>query len=175
MALDLLMTVDCSEVKTKGESQHSVKDVSGKDAIDIRSWDFTVNQTAMMGSQGKTAGRASFSDISITKPLDSSTPSLFLISASGASVKNVTIYGVKTGGTGGPEVFYKVIMDNVLISEVTNTSVENSEDQSVLEILETVKFNVGKVQVAYKPTDKVSQKLGAEAITGWDIITNKKA
>ncbi|WP_326523448.1 Hcp family type VI secretion system effector [Sphingomonas sp.] len=171
MALDLLMTVKSGDPKIEGESQH--KKFEGKKAIDIRSWAYAVNQPSQMGSAGKTTGRANFSDISITKPIDASTPALFLACAAGSVLDEVVIHAVKTGGVGGTDIFYTITMQSVVISQVKDESVID-EEGGVVEILESVTFNPARVKVGYAPTHKDSGKIEAEKTAGWDIIKNVK-
>lgn len=162
--LDLFLKLD----KIEGESK---KD-GHPDEIDISSWSFAATQPVSMGSNNAgTTGKVQMSDISITKPVDKSSPKLFLACCSGERIPNAVITGQKATGQGGQKVFYKVAMQDVVVAQVRNDYIH--EDTTLDTITETVTLNPAKINVSYWTIDN-SGTPGSEVKTGWDLQANKK-
>ncbi|WP_127532902.1 Hcp family type VI secretion system effector [Paenibacillus kobensis] len=78
----------------KGESQ----DAQYRDAIEINSFSFGVTNPAQITKGGgSSSGKATYSDIQLTKFLDSASLDLLKNAATGKSIKNGTLYFFKNG------------------------------------------------------------------------------
>lgn len=142
--------------------------------IDISSWSFSANQAVSMGNNSAgTTGKVQMSDISVTKPVDIASPKLFLACCSGERIKSALITGQKSTGAGGQKVFYKVEMEDVVLSQVRNDYQSGTETGDLATIIETVIMNPSKIKVSYWPFDNTGTP-GSEIKTGWDLQTNKK-
>lgn len=159
MAADMFLKLD----GIKGEST----DKAHKEWIDIMSFTFGVSQsgTASMGG-GAGAGKASFSDLAITKRADASTPMLMLNCASGAHIKQADLVVRKAGGN--QEEYYKVKMTDLLVSSFSNGG---SDGDSVP--LEQVSMNFSKIEFEYRP-QTAQGTLGPPSKAGWDLKQNVK-
>ena len=90
MALDIFLKLD----GIKGEAQ----DHKYKDEIDVLSWSWGASQSGTThGGSGSGAGKVSIQDLSITKYLDKSSPTLFQHCANGKHIKKGTLILRKAG------------------------------------------------------------------------------
>lgn len=126
-----------------------------------------VLSNAVDSNTGGSSGRVQFSDISITKPLDKSSPLLIQNCNAGVAIASVTIDFERTGAT--PAVFYKVTLEDVLI-----TSVKQSGSAGDDVVMETVTMSFARIRWAYYPIDPKTGKPGTKVETGWDVRANKK-
>lgn len=158
--LDLFLKIDT----IKGES---LKD-GHQGEIDITSWSFSANQ-AGASSGARATGKVHMSDISVTKPVDSASPALFLACCSGEHIPKAIITGQKAAGK--QQVFYKVTMTDIIVAQVRN---EYTHEEGALDsITEIVTLNPATVKVSYTPIDQKGTP-GAAVDAGWDILSNKK-
>lgn len=138
------------------------------DEIDILSWQFTAQQPVATGGMGAATGKVRMSDITITKPVDKSSPSLFIFCCTGANITEGVITGQKA--TGDQAVFYKVTLNNVTITAITNTSF--SAENELDTILESVTMNATKMKMEYSPI--LNGKVSAAVGSTYDFQANKK-
>lgn len=118
---------------------------SKPDAIDILSFSFGVSQTQTYGSgsSGKEAkaGRADFSNLSIMKVTDKTSPLLFDHCATGNILPKVTLLYDKPVGDKQDDYFKIELTDALITSVQTSGSSENP--------MESVSFAFQKASVAY--------------------------
>jgi len=157
MAVDMflkLATVD-------GESTDS----SHKGEIDLLSWSFAANQTGTSNTGGGAgAGRVSIQDLTLTKKVDKSSPTLFALCCSGAHLDTGELTVRKAGGE---SLEYLVVkMEKVLISGFQTTG-SDGQDQ----LVEQVTLNFKRVGVIYTPQQDDGTG-GATISGGWDIGGN---
>jgi type VI secretion system secreted protein Hcp len=159
MAVDMFM-------KIKGIDGES-KDDKHKDWIDVLSWSWGATQqgaAGMMGGAG--AGKVNVHDLSFTKPVDKSSPDLFLKCATGEHYDDATLECRKAGGS--PLVYMKLTMNEVFV-----TSVQHGGSPGNDALTENVTLNFSKVKVEYtEQTDKGGA--GAQPKAHFDIKANKK-
>ncbi len=157
MAVDMFLKLDTID----GESTDSVH--SGE--IDLLSWSFAAHQTGTSNTGGGSgAGRVSIQDLSITKKVDKSSPTLFGLCCSGAHVPKGVLTVRKAGGEA---VEYMVVkMEHVLITGVQTTG-SDGQDQ----IVEQVSLNFKRVGIVYTP-QKDDGTGGPTVSGGWDIGGN---
>ncbi|HEY1217616.1 MAG: type VI secretion system tube protein Hcp [Bryobacteraceae bacterium] len=135
-------------------------------AIDVLSFSWGVSQTAVYGAgaSGKEAkaGRADFSNLTIMKVLDATTPLLFDHCATGNILKEVHILYDKPVGDKQDDYFRVWIKDALVTSVQLSGSNENPT--------ESVTFAYQGVEIAYKP-EADDGSLGAAVPKGYDLST----
>jgi type VI secretion system secreted protein Hcp len=157
MAVDMflkLATVD-------GESTDSKH--SGE--IDLLSWSFAAHQTGTSNTGGGSgAGRVSIQDLTITKKVDKSSPTLFALCCSGAHLDDGALTVRKAGGDALEYLVVK--MEHVLITGFQTTGSDGQDS-----LVEQVTLNFKRVGLTYTPQlDDGSG--GPEIAGGWDIGGN---
>lgn len=134
--------------------------------IDILSFSWGVSQTSVYGTgaSGKEAkaGRADFSNLSVMKVLDKTSPLLADHCASGNILKEVYIVYDKPVGDKQEDYFRIYLKDALITSVQLSGSNENPT--------ESVSFAFQAVEVAYKP-EKDDGTLDAAIPKGYDLET----
>ena len=113
--------------------------------------------------------RASLSDMSITKVVDSSSPALFKAVCTGQNIASATLTVNRSDTKGGkiPYLVYK-LKDVIMSSYQCSGS-----DGSGLPV-ESFSMNYAKISVEYQVTDVTGASKGAK-VAGWDVALNKPA
>jgi type VI secretion system secreted protein Hcp len=141
---------------------------SKTDAIDILSFSWGVAQTSTYGTgaSGKEAkaGRADFSNLSIMKVLDATSPLLVDHCATGNIFKQVHILYDKPVADKQDDYFRIWLKDALITSVQLSGSNENPT--------ESVSFAYQGIEVAYKP-EKDDGTLEAAVPKGYDLATGK--
>jgi type VI secretion system secreted protein Hcp len=136
--------------------------------IDILSFSWGVSQTAVYGTgaSGKEAkaGRADFSNLTVMKVLDKTSPLLADHCATGNILKEVYIVYDKPVGDKQEDYFRIYLKDALITSLQLSGSSENPT--------ESVSFAFQAVEVAYKP-EKDDGTLDAAIPKGYDLETLK--
>ncbi len=163
MAIDMFLKIE-GNGDPKGEAQ----DKSHKDEIDILAWSWGMSQsgTTHMGGGGG-SGKVSVQDLSVTKYVDASTPSLLLACADGGHFDKALLTVRKAGKT--PLEYIKIEMKDIIVTSVS-TGGSGGEDR----LTENVSLNFSQVKVTYTPQGK-DGKGGSSDDFGWDIAANVKA
>lgn len=161
MAMDMFLKMD----PIKGESRDS--DTKTVGTIDVLAWSWGMSNsgTAHMGT-GAGAGKVNVQDLSLTKYLDSSSPSLQLACCNGKHFDEATITVRKAGEM--PLIYLVIKMTEVMVTAVS-TGGSGGEDR----LTENVTLNFAKVEVTYTPQD-VKGKAGDPIPYGWNIAENIK-
>ena len=159
-AVDMFLKLD----GIKGESQ----DKQHKGEIHIESFSWGMNQMGTSGvGGGGGAGKVSVHDISISKAVDKSTPSLMLYCANGKHIKEGLITVRKAGEH--PVEYLKIKMVDLLVSSVQ----EAGHGGAVL--AESLSLNFAKFYVDYQEQGPDGKPTGSPQSMGWDIKANVKA
>ena len=141
---------------------------SKADYIDVLSFSWGVSQTAVYGAgaSGKEAkaGRADFSNLTIMKVLDKTSPLLADHCASGDILKEVFIVYDKPVGDKQDDYFRIYLKDALITSLQLSGSNENPT--------ESVSFAFQGVEIAYKP-EKDDGTLDAAISKGYNLETLK--
>jgi type VI secretion system secreted protein Hcp len=138
------------------------KDTAHKGEIDVLSfaWGLTNTGVAAPGG-GAGAGKASFQDLHVVKPVDKASPKLVEACASGQHIKEVVLTCRRSGKKRLEFLSYK--LSNVVITsyQVGGSAPEGPTDQ--------VSLNFGKIEMEYRPA-------GAQPAVraGWDVAAGKK-
>jgi len=147
----------------------SIKGVEGPSTskpkhIDILSFSWGVSQTSVYGAgaSGKEAkaGRADFSNLTIMKVLDKTTPLLADACASGDIIPEVYIVYDKPVGDKQEDYFRIYLKDALITSIQLSGSNENPT--------ESVSFAFQSVEIAYRP-EKEDGQLDAAIRKGYDL------
>ena len=158
MAVNAYLFIDGVEGPSTSKAGH----------IDVLSFSWGVSQqsTYGAGASGKEAkaGRANFSDLTIMKVLDKTSPLLCDHCASGDILKKVYIVYDKPVGTEQQDYFRIYLKDALISSVQLSGSNENPT--------ESVSFAFQAVEVAYK-AEKDDGSLDAAVPKGYDLETLK--
>lgn len=136
--------------------------------IDILSFSWSTSQvgTTHRGTGGG-ASKANVSDISITKYVDSASPTLFVDCCTGKHFKEATLTLRKAGGKALPYLVIK--MNDLIISSVSISGSSGSDD-----VIETLSLNFATYEYSYQPQDKTGAKKGGAITTKFNIAENKQ-
>jgi type VI secretion system secreted protein Hcp len=136
--------------------------------IDATSINHTLSNTGgeyrLGGGTGVT--RAEFDDFLITKKLDSSSPILMKLCASGQHISEVIIELVRSTSVG------KVIFARYVLNDVIVSSVNVNFGQPAGEVAEQIQFNYGIIKQEYLLTGRDGRPAGTVR-QGWDLMQNK--
>ena len=142
-------------------------DAKHKGEIDLESFSFGVKQTATTGSAGggAGAGKAEFSSFRFEKLYDSSSPKLFLGTASGEHFKSAVVTFRKRDAEQQEFLTYK--FDDVLIEHYDQGGTQEPP------LLEDVGMTFRKVEISYRPQN-ADGSLGDAITASWDVAANKQ-
>jgi len=163
MAADIFMKVD----GVKGEST----DDAHKDEIEVLSYNFGITQPASMTASsagGGTTGRAQFHDMTITKEIDSSSPKLKDLCATGKHINSCVLTLRRDAGDGKKVEYMKYTLTNSIVSQY---SVGGGANGALP--VETVGFNFGSIQYEYTPQKRAGGAGGGKVPGGFDLQKNK--
>ena len=149
----------------EGESQ----DNRHAKEMDVSAWSLGVTNpgTGHAGGGGVGAGRATFTDLSVTKVLDKASPALLLAVATGRHIRTATL--TVTSGGPRPIEYLTVQLEDVL---VTSCLLADPADPD--RPVENVSFQYGKIRVSYTQ-QSATGGVGTVSTFGWDVIRNAPA
>jgi type VI secretion system secreted protein Hcp len=151
----------------KGESQ----DDKHKGEIDLVSFKFGVRQpggSAAVGAGGG-VGKAQFHEFECTKRIDAASAKLMLACASGQHFPEVTLTCRRAGGTQAE--YLKIKLEQVLVSGYESTGGDTNLKDTLP--IDSFYLNFGKISFSYKAQNADGTE-GANTMTGWDQLSNKK-
>ena len=144
-------------------------DSQAKDKIVIQSFSFGgSNPTSITRADGEagTVGRVQLSDISVTKEVDKTTPSIFSFMCQGKQLATVTLYMYKASQSGTDVDFVKITLTKVIIS---NHNVTGSDGEGA----ESFSLNYGTIVTQVTPSNEADGKAGTAVPKGWDLTAQK--
>ena len=137
MAMDQFMELKLIE----GESDDKV--YGPKKAIDVLAWSWGMSQSGSFHvGGGGGAGKANFQDLSFTKYVDNSSPTLMQMLATGDHIEDGTLTVRKAGKT--PLEYIKVNMKKIMVTSIS-TGGSGGEDK----LTENVTLNFAEVEFDY--------------------------
>jgi type VI secretion system secreted protein Hcp len=161
MAFDVFLKVGT----IPGESTDSAH----KDWIEVSSYNVGVSQNSS-GSRSDagaaSGGRADFTDFSITKSVDKSTPKFLLSCAKGEHIASIAIELCRATGDKTKYLEYK--LSDVIVSSVSTSGAAKGDLPS-----EIIAFNYGKIETTYFVTDHKTGKSSGQVASNWDLTSNK--
>lgn len=135
--------------------------------IEVQSFSAGVQQSgSSVSGGGGGVGKATFNTLTLSKWVDKSTPTLFLNCASGAHLSKATLYVRPTNSTND---MYKVILQDVVISSVSNSATVGADRPS-----ETISLSYARIQWIYQGLDANGGVSGGTVQSGWDLQKNTK-
>jgi len=160
MAVDMFLDLGKD---VKGES----KDKAHAGKIDLLAWSWGLSNTGSFHTgSGGGSGKANFQDISITKYIDASSPTLMLYCSNGKHFTDAKLIVRKAGDK--PLEYLILDFQDVLVSSYS-TGGSGGEDR----LVENFALNFAKVKVAYWTQNKEGGK-GDPFNYAWDIAGNDK-
>ena len=159
MAVDMFLKL----TGVDGESKDKVYGMQ----IDILAWSWGCSNSGSghVGG-GSGAGKVNVQDISITKWVDSSSPSLVLACCNGDHYDEGNLIIRKAGGSPVDYLMSK-------LTEVFLTSVSTGGSGGEDRLTENVSLNFSKFNLFYTPQD-AKGAAGTPMPAGWDIAANQK-
>jgi type VI secretion system secreted protein Hcp len=160
-AVDMFLKIDGidGESQTKGHE----KEIE----LESFSWGATMPiGTGLTGGSG--TGKIMVTDISVTKKLDSTSPQLLEKLFTGQHTPKVVLTLTKPDGKGGLLNFYKITLEDVLISSY-QTGGSSGGDIPI----ESLSLNFAKITFEYTP-QKPDGTIGTPVKFGWDLAKNTK-
>lgn len=151
----------------KGESS----DQGHKQWMDIENvqWGVNRNITSSTSTQNdRESANAEISSLTLTRHMDSATPTIFIESCCGTG-KTVVIHLTKTGTGSGTDVYMEYTLKNALISSYS----VSAATQDTARPMETITLSFVDLEVKYTPYDEDGNALAAIAV-GFDTATNTK-
>jgi type VI secretion system secreted protein Hcp len=145
-------------------------DILHRGTIDVQSFSCGVQQMVTSGLGGG-AGKASFNNLSLTKWVDKSSPTLFVNCASGMHLSKAILYVRPTNqpDQGHQSDMYKVILEDVVITSVSNGATVAGDRPS-----ESLSLSYSKIQWFYQAFDERIRPVASPVVTGWDVTANKR-
>jgi len=134
--------------------------------IEIQSFSFGASSSAGAVAGERSAGKSSFSDFSITKEIDKSSPKLFELVASGERIQDVTFELTTSGGTEKPVPYMTITLKDAIVSSY---SVGGSEGTTPTE---SVSLNYGAIKFNYVQLDDRGG-IGEKVEASWNVVTNE--
>jgi type VI secretion system secreted protein Hcp len=146
----------------KGEAQ----DKKHKDEIDVLAWSWGMSQsgTTHMGHGGG-GGKVNIQDLSFTKYVDKSTPTLMQFCCGGTHIAK-TVLTVRKAGGKAPIEYIIITLEEAIISSLS-TGGSGGEDR----LTENVTLNFGKFKLEYVPQGPSGVAEAAIPVT-YDIAAN---
>ena len=161
MSLDILVEID----GITGEST----DTTHPGTIATSSFQFgAANPTSPAIGGGSGPGKVSFTDITFTKSLDKASPALYLACAKGNRLKKATFYVRPTRRTSPPVEFYRIILEDVIVTSV-QTSGSSGDDRPA----ESVSLAFAKIEFNYYEARPDGSLTTTPVKATWDITANR--
>ena len=151
-----------------------VKDVTGesvddkhKGEMDILAWSWGMSQSATMHmGPGGGSGKVNVQDISVTKYVDRSTPTLMKMCCSGTHIPEIILTVRKAGGK-APVEYVKITLKEAIVGSIS-TGGSGGEDR----LTENITLNFSEFKYEYTP-QKADGTPDASIPAAWDIASNK--
>jgi len=139
-----------------------------KDHISVQSLQFGVGRGISMepgNLSNREATRPTISEVTMSKPADTSATALFKEAVTGSSGKKVTIKFVQTGADKVVE-FMTYTLEDVLVSGYS-VSADGESDP-----MESISLSFSKIMVNYNDYDKTNKSANPQRV-GYDLTTAK--
>ena len=137
--------------------------------IEIKSWSWGASNPASMHGTGLSAGKVSFSDLSISKPTDKSTAKLLELCCTGKHIANGILTCSKSTGDKTPADYLTIKMEEIAITSVQHGGASGDDIGS-----ESVSLAFGKFELDYKVQGK-DGTLTAAGTAKYDIFKRENS
>jgi type VI secretion system secreted protein Hcp len=165
IAVGLISFTSSAQIALKIESPTITGELTNspfKDQIEITSFSQGFSIPISSGGGGAQVGPPVPADIVISKPLDQSSPELFLRSHQGTNFGKMTFSFHRPTG-GAPETYYQVLLEDVRITSMSQTSGGDRPTESL-------SLNYGKIKWTYNST---SNGVPVSLTRGWNYQTSQ--
>jgi type VI secretion system secreted protein Hcp len=135
-----------------------------KDEIEVLSWSWGASNPTNVHGSGLSAGKVSFADIAITKPVDKASAKLLELCCTGKHVDKGVLTCSKSTGDKSPEDFLTIELNEIHISGVQHGG-SSGQDIGT----ESITLAFGKISFDYKIQKADGTQVSAGK-TGYDII-----
>ena len=141
-------------------------DKGHEDWIELDSMQFGVGRTiSQTGGGDRETSNPSFSELTLTKEMDKSSPLLFFEAIAGSSLGKATLELTQTG-TEGSQTYLKLELEEAIVSSYS-TSSEGERPA------ETFALNFTKIAYTYTQYDDSGKEVGSTT-KQWDLMANKE-
>lgn len=132
--------------------------------VEITGWDWEVEaESSWTKGGGASVGKPNPGKLNFEHLFDTSSPVILGYICSGKAFPKLELQMTKTTGKGTPETYFKMTMEGVFITKVSNAGTgEGIVMQKVEMVFKTVK-------IEYKYQDNKTGALSAAKIYNWDI------
>jgi len=163
MAVDMFLKLTAKGSPVNGESTDS----KHADEIDVLAWNWGCTQSGSthMGKGGG-SGKVNVQDLSLTKYVDKSSPTLLKLCCNGAYIDEAVLVVRKAGGD-DPVEYVKLTLKDCIVSSITSGGSGGSD-----RVTENLSLNFASFNYEYTPQEK-DNTAGASIPAGWDIAANK--
>ena len=160
MAVDMFL-------KLEGIEGEAVDHKHAKE-IDVLAWSWGMSQSGTTHTfEGSGAGKVNIQDISVTKWVDRSSPTIMQKISQGTHIPKATLVVRKAGDK--PLEYLTIVMTDVIITSLS-TGGSGGEDR----LTENITLNFAHVHTIYKPQDKKGAGK-ADIEYKWNIATNESS
>jgi len=158
MANDIFVKID----DLLGDSQ----DGTHLNEISVLGWSWGMSQTGTTHlGPGGGSGKVSVNDIVFQKRIDTSSTNLYNACAKGKHFKTA-VFTMRKAGTTNPVEFFKISLDEIIISSISTSVAPESET-----VIESISLNFAKYKLSYTGQDGAGEAM-AEMPASWDIPKN---
>jgi type VI secretion system secreted protein Hcp len=132
--------------------------------VEIRSWDWEVEaETSWTKGGGASVGKPNPGKLNFEHLFDTSSIVILGYICTGKAFPKCELQMMKTTGKGTPETYFRMTMEGVFITKVSNAGTEEGT------VAQKVEMVFKTVKIEYKPQDNKTGSLGAAKTYSWDI------
>lgn len=140
-----------------------------KGEIELYSWSWGAHNATSVTGSGLSAGKVSFADISISKPVDKSSAKLLELCCTGKHITKGTLTCAKSTGDKNPADYLTIKLEEIHIASFQTGGSSGDAVGS-----ESLSFAFGKIEYDYKIQGK-DGNLTAAGSTKYDITTRESS
>jgi type VI secretion system secreted protein Hcp len=137
--------------------------------IEVMSWSWGASNPASMHGTGLSAGKVSFSDLSITKPTDKASAKLLELCCTGKHITKGVLTCSKSTGDKNPADYLTIKLEEIAITSVQHGGSSGDDIGH-----ESISFAFGKFTLDYKVQGK-DGTLTAAGTTNWDNFARESS
>ena len=164
MAVDMFLKITSAEGAVDGESV----DAKHAGEIEILAWNWGMTQSGTTHSgKGGGAGKVNVQDLSVTKYVDKSSPTLMKLCCKGTHLPEAVLTVRKAGGD--PIEYVKLKMKECIISGITSGGSGGGD-----RVTENLTINFAEFHYEYTPQE-ADNTAGAAIPMGWNVAKNAEA